>query len=140
MPRIMLFQSFLLLANGSSVQKLFCIFRESNSMLENFLKSLITNFNHINIGLPRGYFMFLQASCKAFRAGVSLCNQSKSPYQLRRFLMIFVLHVFLFVLLYKSMLLILSGQCMLITFCSILRKKLLICCARVFVNFHDSEL
>ena len=73
MTRIELFQSFLLLANASSVQKLLCIFQESNSTLEYFSKSFITNFNHVNTGRLRWHFILLWASCKAFRAGVSWC-------------------------------------------------------------------
>ena len=54
-----------------SVKKLSRIFRQSNSKLDYFSKSLITNFNYVNIGLPCGYFIFLQALCKTFRAGAS---------------------------------------------------------------------
>ena len=136
----MLLQSFLSLGNVSSFHKLFCTFQESNSRLEYFSKSLITNFYNIKIGHPHGYFMFLQVLSKAFRAGVSLCNQSKCPNQLRYLFKILVLHEFPFVLLYKSMLLILSGQCMLIPLRKILQKKLSNCCSRVFVNVHNSEL
>ena len=71
-----------------------CIFRESNSTLEYFSKSLITNFNQVKISLIRRHFVFLQASCKAFWADVSLYSRSKCPNQLGRLLKILVFHKF----------------------------------------------
>ena len=62
MPRIKLFQSFLLVANVSSLQRVLCMPLQSVSMLEYFLKSLSTNFTYVNVGLLCGDFKFLQAS------------------------------------------------------------------------------
>ena len=62
MSRIKLFQSFLLVANVSSLQRLLRISLQSISMLEYFLKSLSTNFTHVNLDFPCGDFKFLLAS------------------------------------------------------------------------------
>ena len=55
---------FLLVPSVSSSQRLLCLSLQSIAILECFLKSLSTNFNHVNLGFPRVDFKFLQTSSK----------------------------------------------------------------------------
>ena len=59
MLRIELLQSSLVVANVSSLQSPLCMSLQSISMLEDFLKSLSTNFANVNLGLTDGNSTFL---------------------------------------------------------------------------------